>query len=67
MVNLPPGILTVTGLLTRPSRTAAVAAAHEEDPDACVSPAPRSQMRMKISCGPVGTASWTLILLGNRT
>src|SRR5262245_222776 len=55
--NAPPGIFTVTGLWTRPNRTAALAAAQEEDPEACVSPAPRSQMRMKISFGPVGTTS----------
>ena len=38
------------------NRTAALAAAQEEDPEAWVSPAPRSQIRMKSSLGPVGTA-----------
>src|SRR5215212_4404024 len=61
--SVPPGILTATGLLTSPSRTAALAAAQEEDPEACVSPAPRSQMRINSSLGPVGTASWTLVRL----
>ena len=60
------GILTVTGLRTRPSRTAALAAAHEDEPEAWVSPAPRSQMRIKISCGPVGTANCTFVRLGNN-
>ena len=66
MLSWPPGILTVTGLFTRPSRTAALAAAQEEDPEARVSPAPRSQIRMKSSFGPVGTASCTFVRFGNR-
>ncbi len=44
--NVPPGALTVTGEETKPRRTAALAAAHEEEPEAWVSPAPRSQIRM---------------------
>src|SRR6185437_10394802 len=63
--STPPGIFTVTGLRTSPKRTAAPAAAQDEEPEACVSPAPRSQIRMKISLGPVGTASCTLVRLGN--
>ena len=51
MLRLPPGIFTVTGLFTNPIRTAALAAAQEEDPEAWVSPAPRSQIRMKSSLG----------------
>jgi hypothetical protein len=34
MLSWPPGIFTVTGLFTSPSRTAALAAAQEEDPEA---------------------------------
>ena len=64
--RVPPGIFTVTGPFTSPRRTAALAAAQEDDPEACVSPAPRSQIRMKISFGPVGTASWTLVRFGKR-
>lgn len=45
------------GLFTSPSRIAALAAAQEDDPEVWVSPAPRSQIRMKSSFGPVGTAS----------
>lgn len=56
-VERSPGILTVTGPFTSPSFTAALAAAQEEEPEAWVSPAPRSQIKMKISFGPVGTAS----------
>ena len=63
--SVPPGIFTVTGLFTSPRRTATLAAAQDDEPEACVSPAPRSQIRMKISFGPVGTASWTLVRLGN--
>ena len=66
MLRLPPGIFTVTGLFTNPIRTAALAAAQEEDPEAWVSPAPRSQIRMKSSLGPVGTASCTFVRFGNR-
>src|SRR6185312_17456394 len=61
IVSVPPGIRTATGLVTRPRRTAAAAAAQDDDPDACVSPAPRSQMRMVSSFAPVGTASCTLV------
>ena len=66
ILSVPPGILTATGPCTKPSLTAALAAAQEEDPEAWVSPAPRSQMSMKISLGPVGTASCTLVRLGNN-
>ena len=66
MWSWPPGIFTVTGLFANPSRTAALAAAQEEDPEAWVSPAPRSQIRMESSLGPVGTASWTLVRFGKR-
>src|SRR5262245_48350796 len=66
MLSWPPAIFTTTGLLTSPSRIAALAAAHEEDPEAWVSPAPRSQIKIKSSFGPVGTASCTFVLFGNR-
>ena len=65
MFSAPPGIFTVTGLLTNPRRTAALAAAQEDEPEACVSPAPRSQIRMKTSLRPVGTTSCTFVRLGN--
>ena len=64
IVKVPPGIFTATGLVTKWSRTAALAAAQEEEPDACVSPAPRSQIKMVSSLGPVGTANWTLVRFG---
>ena len=62
--SMPPGALTRTGLLTNPKRTPAQAAAQAEDPEACVSPAPRSQIRIEMVLGPIGTASWTLVRLG---
>ena len=65
-MSCPPGIFTVTGLFTSPSRTAALAAAQDDEPEACVSPAPRSQIRMKSSLGPVGTASCTFVRFGNK-
>ena len=64
MWSVPPGAFTVTGLFTSPSRTAALAAAQAEDPEAWVSPAPRSQIKMKREWGPVGTTNWTLVRLG---
>ena len=48
---MPPGALTRTGLLTNPNRTPAEAAAQAEDPEACVSPAPRSQIKIEMVFG----------------
>ena len=53
-----------TGLLTNSNRTPAQAAAQAEEPEACVSPAPRSQIKIEMVRGPVGTASWTLVHFG---
>ena len=47
----PPGDRTATGLATSPRRSAAQATAQAEDPDAEVSPAPRSQIRISSACG----------------
>ncbi len=46
------------------NRTLAQAAAQAEEPEACVSPAPRSQIRMEMAFGPMGAASWTLVRFG---
>ena len=48
----PPGMRTVTGLSHQPFATAAAAAATALEPDALVSPAPRSQTSTVSSFGP---------------
>src|SRR5262249_38527484 len=64
IVSVPPGIRTTTGLATRPRRTAALAAVQDDDPDACVSPAPRSQIRHVRHLVPVVPANCTLVRFG---
>ena len=45
MVNVPPGIATLTGEVTNLPRIAATAVAHAPVPHAKVRPAPLSQVR----------------------
>src|SRR5208337_3774351 len=48
----PPGAITVTGEVARPLVIAATADAHDPVPEDCVSPAPRSNIRISISWAP---------------
>ncbi len=57
----------MTGLSHQPFATAAAAAATELEPDAVVSPAPRSQIPMRSSCGPTTRTNWTLVRSGKRS
>ena len=50
MARSPPGSETVTFRPVRESRAAATAAAHAAEPQASVSPAPRSQVRITTRC-----------------
>ena len=62
--SAPPEDRIVTGLAAITRLTAAHATAHADVPDAAVSPAPRSQIRMNNDCLPVGTANWMLHRFG---
>ena len=57
---------TVTGLSHQPLTIAADATATALDPDALVSPAPRSQTATVTSCGPSTRTSWTFVRSGKR-
>ena len=57
---------TVTGLSHQPFAIAADATASALEPEALVSPAPRSQTSAVTSCGPSTRTSWTLVRSGKR-
>ena len=58
---------TVTGLSHQPFATAAAAAATALEPEALVSPAPRSQTSTVSSFGPSTRTSWTFVRSGKRS
>ena len=60
----PPSRCTLTGLWARPCATAATATAHEPDPEARVSPAPRSQILILTSCSPRANPNSTFVRSG---
>src|SRR2546425_1107553 len=61
----PPGIRTVTRPWSqKPLRTAAEAAPQDDEPEARVKPAPRSQMRMSRPSRALTRANWTLVRFG---
>ena len=62
----PPGMRTVTGLSHQPFVTAAAAAATALDPEALVSPAPRSHTSTVSSLLPSTPTSWTFVRSGKR-
>ena len=63
----PPGIRTVTGVSHQPFTIAAHATATALEPEALVSPAPRSQTATVTSCGPSTRTSWTFVRSGKRS
>ncbi len=66
MLSVPPGIRTVTRPWSHmPFLTAAQATALDEEPEASVHPAPRSQIRMSTWDREATRAHWTLMRLGN--
>ena len=61
----PPSRWTATCRSTRPKRAAATAAALEPDPDAGVTPAPRSQILSRIACRDMIETNSTFVRSGN--
>ena len=63
----PPGRCTMTGLSHQPRATATAATATDDDPDAVVSPAPRSHTRRSdLVASRRGATSWTFVRSGKR-
>ena len=60
----PPGITMRTGLSLQPRATAAAATAAADEPDAAVSPAPRSHTSTDTTSRGSGRASWTFVRAG---